>query len=131
MDRQTRQRVAFLALVAFVAVGAWWMAPKVPRDLQLAFEVPPILRAEPLSVPREQIVRLDAEIRDGQGRQAARVSQDFGAGLASPITPFVPLSLAAADYAIEVRLGTAAGRQVRRLARLVVTESGAVRVPLE
>lgn len=128
---EVRRRLALVVLVVMLFAGLRYFTARVPADVDVAFEVPPVLRAQPTSVARERIVSLDAVfLRREDAAEVARARLDLGAGQEGPVTAPTRVRLVPGRYVARCVLATADGVRLVRVAPLLVDEDGPVRVSI-
>jgi len=128
-----RERVrpyAPLVLVAFLGVGVWLVTSKTPKDVSLRLVVPPTLRAEGVSFPRELTVSLGGRLLDDAQQEVGSFDVPLPRGLETPLAPPVALSLRKGRYAALVTARSHDGQRVELVGRFEVDGSGELRVEL-
>lgn len=130
--RYLRSEVVTRVLVLVLVVGGlllWQRGGRV--EARIAFGVGPTLATgEGEGIPREELRRLDADVRDASGERVARTTIRLPGGVEGPVTPPAVLHVARARYVARVTLRATEGRTLLRTAAFEVEGSGYQRVEL-
>ncbi len=131
LSREVRRKLALVVLAVMLFAGLRYFTARVPADVDVAFEVPPVLRADPRSVARERIVRMEAIfLRREDAVEVARARLALGAGQESPLTAPTRVRLVPGRYVARCLLETADGVRLVRVAPLSVEGDGPLRVKI-
>lgn len=98
-----RKVIALSVLLAMFAFGVFFFGPRMPREMQVRFELPPTLRGDGVSFPREDAKSLSAKVFDGERQPVGAVEISL-AGLSGPRTSAFVMNLRPGPYAFEVEI---------------------------
>lgn len=102
--RKLKRRIGFVALVAFVAFGFLFFGQKVPREVQLRFELPPTVRSPFVEIPRARVALVTAAVLDLDGARLATLNLPIPSGLVGPRTGPVVLRLKPGTYVVRAKI---------------------------
>jgi len=128
--RALLRKVAPLVLVAFVGVGVWLYRARMPVDVELRLVVPPTLRGQAASFPRELMLGLAGEITTDEGERVATFEVPLRDGLVSPLAPPVAVQLRRGPYLVTARARGPAGAEATLAGAARVEGAGELRVEL-
>lgn len=80
-----KKLIAFVALVVFVGFGVLFFGPRMPREMMVRFELPPMLRGDGQALERSAASRLSARVFDGEGLEVGALDVNLK-GLSGPRT---------------------------------------------
>lgn len=111
--RYKRKRlVGFIVIALFVGFGVLFFGGRMPKEVQLRFEMPPTARSGDVAIPRARMSGVSAAITGGDGDQVATVNLPLPNGLEGPRTAAVVLNLRAGSYAVRARVRSFEGLEV-------------------
>lgn len=133
-ENKTLVRLAPFVLAAMLALGGWYIYRSAPVEFVLRFEVSPSFRTADRPIRRESVVDIKVTVlRAVEGKRLetiAKSSRDLGAGLVSPLSPPLHLTLPRGKYTMSIQLLTADGRSVSLMRALNVDKDGEQRIEL-
>ncbi|HRE92111.1 MAG TPA: hypothetical protein PK095_23550, partial [Myxococcota bacterium] len=115
-ERSNKRRlISLVALLVFVGFGIFFFGPRMPREMQVRFELPPTLRGDGVALAREDARSLSAKVFDGERQPVGAVEISLQ-GLAGPRTGVFVMNLRPGFYAfqVEVKGGDRRGSRARR-----------------
>lgn len=119
-------------LAVFVVGGILLWQAMEPTEVDLIFEVPPMLRlpegSASASVPREELDAVTARVYDEEAQLVATVDLALGGRMRGPLTPSTRVSLPKGRYVVRATFSAGEGARAERMAPLVIEGSGAIRV---
>lgn len=127
---RSRPWLGRVVLVVFVVVGVLLFRDRLPDDVRVRFSVPTVLRTPDGPVRRAALRSIEADVLDTDGVAIGQLYVALPSGLEGPLTPAAPLQLRRGEFRLRVRLATATGRTVPRVAVLRVDGEDEVRVSL-
>jgi len=124
--RVLRRRIGFVVMVAFVAFGFLFFGERVPREVQLRFELPPIARSPFVEIPRARVALVTAAVLDVEGARVATLNVPVPGGLASPRTGPVVVRLKPGTYVVRAKVRSFEATEVAMDARFEVDGDEAI-----
>lgn len=103
MNPKKRKVIALSVLLAMFAFGVFFFGPRMPREMQVRFELPPTLRGDGVAFTREDARSLTAKVFDGEWQPVGAVEISL-AGLVGPRTSAFVMNLRPGAYAFEVEI---------------------------
>lgn len=129
LDRaRRRKRIALIGLAVFAAFGFFWFGPRMPREMQVRFDLPPTLRGGGYELAREDAKSLSARVYDAEGQQVGAIELSL-ARQSGPRTSVSVMNLRPGQYSFAVDIG-GAGRRVP-MHGLIELDSGEAIVSLK
>ena len=126
-----RQRLGPLVLV-FIVVGViMLLADKEPIRIDIAYQVPPTLRAAPRNIKRTQIAEIRTTFFTEKRERAGVMTLTFPHGLRPPVTHTGSIRLPAGNYILVIVVKAQDGRELTRRQPLEIAEAGLVEVPIK
>lgn len=104
MESRRRRLIAFVVLVVFVAIGIFYFGPRMPREMQIRFELPPTLRGDGVELARGSATRMSAVMFDADGARVGTLDLALDGG---PRTPPAVVNLRPGTYAFAVSVSGA------------------------
>jgi hypothetical protein len=124
-----QRALLFFGVMAFAGSGFLFFGGRVPVEAVLRFELAPTLRAPGVTLAREDIARIDAELVDSEGARAATLSIATPGGLNGPRSPATLVRLKPATYGVRAMV-RGPGRLEVPMAGLAEVTEGEVLVDL-
>ena len=123
-----RKRIALITLAVFAVFGLFWFGPRMPREMQVRFDLPPTLRGGGHELAREDAKSLSARVFDAQGQHVGSIELSLGRQ-SGPRTAVSVMNLRPGRYSFDVSLD-GAGRRVP-MHGMIELDSGEAIVSLE
>ncbi len=103
--RHKKKRLyGFIAMVVFVGAGFFLFGGRVPQEVHVRFDLPPVARSNFAEIPRARMALVTATIADAEGGRVATVNLPQPNGLTGPRTGPVVLNLRPGRYAVRAKI---------------------------
>jgi len=128
LDKRRRRKrlIGFFAMVAFVACGFYLFGSKVPQEVAVRFDLPPVVRSPFFAIPRARVSLVTATVTDLDGNWVARIDLPTRHGLEGPRTGWVALNLRRGTYLVHAKVKSFEATEVALEGRLEVDGDEAV-----
>jgi len=125
--RHKKKRLyGFIAMAVFVAGGFLLFGGKVPQEVRVRFDLPPVSRSNFAEIPRARVALVTATIASLEGGRVATINLPVPNGLEGPRTGPVVLKLQPGKYAINAKVRSFETTEVPLQGLLVVDGDEAV-----
>jgi len=102
--RRKKRIYGFIAIALFVGFGVFYFGGRVPREVHLRFDLPPLSRSGGIAIARARVSQVTATIATPAGAQLASVNVPLPNGLDTPRTPTVVINLPAGHYLVHAHV---------------------------
>ena len=103
--RARKKRIyGFIAMALFVGFGFFFFGGRVPREVHLRFDLPPVARSNFVAIPRARVSLVSATIAGTEGERVATVNLPVPNGLEGPRTGPVVMKLKPGKYVVRAKV---------------------------
>lgn len=94
----------FIAMALFVGFGFFFFGGRVPKEVHLRFDLPPVARSNFVAIPRARVSLITATIAGTEGERVATVNLPLPNGLEGPRTGPVVMKLKPGKYVVRAKI---------------------------